>query len=128
MPENKKIEISQFNFYFITTLIGGLTLGIGTWASNLNDQVSENQMSMVQTRAIIEGFDIRFKDFVKLRDHINKLESDVRLLQVLSEANARDLASRQGVRFNMTEYDKYVRPVFDDIIQRVTRLEAKAEK
>lgn len=128
MPENKKIEISQFNFYFITTIIGSLILGIGTWANGLNQQVSENHISMVQTQTILEGLNGRFEEFVELKQLCHKLESDLRLLQMLSEANARDLASRKGIRFNMAEYENYVKPVQEDVLRRIARLEDRNEK
>ena len=82
---------------------------------------------MVQTQTVLEGFNGRFEEFVELKRLCNKLESDLRMLQMLSEANARDLASRKGIRFNMTEYENYVKPVQEDVLRRIARLEDRNE-
>lgn len=125
MPE--KIEISRFNFWVITTVLGILLVGVGGWATSMNSQMVKQQISMAEMKTIVLSMDTRLKENLTISDRINKMESDLRAFSVRSEANTEDLMSRRGIRFNMPDYDKYVRPIQESLQDRVTRLEAKLE-
>lgn len=126
MP-NEKIEISKFNFWLITTLLGALVLGIGAWATSINTQMVHSQVAMAEVKGMVVSIDTRLKENLEATNRIHKLESDIRALSVSVQLNMEDVQSRRGIRFNMPDYDKYVRPVQDDLLKRLTRLESQVE-
>lgn len=127
MPDKDKIEISKLNFWGITTILGALVLGIGSWATSVNTQMVQQQVAMAKMHGLVESIDRRLEENLAVVNRIHKLESDVRALKVSVDFNTEDLYSRKGVRFNMPDYDKYVRPVQEDLIKRLTRVEAKID-
>ena len=126
MP-NEKIEISKFNFWLITTLFGGLVLGIGGWATSINTQMVQGQVAMAEVKGMVSSIDNRLKENLEATNRIHKLESDIRALSVSVQMNTEDIQSSRGIRFNMPDYDKYVRPVQDDLLKRLTKLESQIE-
>ena len=126
MP-NEKIEISKFNFWLMTTLLGGLVLGIGAWATSINSQMVDSQVSMARVEGLVASIDNRLKENLETTNRIHKMESDIRALSISVQMNTEDLQSRRGLRFNMPEYDKYVRPVQEDLLKRLTRIESQIE-
>jgi hypothetical protein len=129
MPDEKteKIEISKFNFWLVTTLLGTLLLGVGAWATSVNNQMVEGQISMARVEGLVASIDNRLKENLEATNRIHKMESDIRALSVSVLMNTEDLQSRRGIRFNMPEYDKYVRPVQEDLLKRLTRIESQIE-
>lgn len=126
MP-NETIEISKFNFWLVTTLLGALVIGVGAWATNVNSQMIQQQISMAEMKGLVQSIDSRLEENLAVVSRIHRLESDLRAVKTTADLNLADLSSRKGIRFNMTEYDKYIRPVQEDLSKRVTRLEAKVE-
>ena len=129
MPDEKteKIEISKFNFWLVTTLLGTLLLGVGAWATSVNNQMVEGQISMARVEGLVASIDNRLKENLEATNRIHKMESDIRAPSVSVLMNTEDLQSRRGIRFNMPEYDKYVRPVQEDLLKRLTRIESQIE-
>jgi HPt (histidine-containing phosphotransfer) domain-containing protein len=126
MP-NQKIEISKFNFWLITSLLGALILGIGSWATSMNSQMVLQQIAMAEMKSTLLSVDTRLKDNLSLSREIHTLKSDLRAVTVQAEANTAELIDSRGIRFNMDDYNKYVRPVNEALLERVTRIEAKLE-
>ena len=126
MP-NEKIEISKFNFWLITTVLGALIIGVGAWATSVNSQMVRQQIAMAEMKGLVQSIDVRLKENLQVANRIHQLESDVRALSVSVRLNTDDLYSRKGIRFNMPDYDKYVRPVQEDVLKRLIKLEAKIE-
>jgi len=124
---DEKIEISKFNFWLITTLLSGLVLGIGAWATSINSQMVQSQVAMAEVKGIVSSIDSRLKENLEATNRIHKIESDLRALTVSVSINTEDLHSRRGIRFNMPDYDKYVRPVQEDLLKRVTKIESQIE-
>jgi hypothetical protein len=122
---DEKIEISKFNFWLITTLLSGLVLGIGAWATSINSQMVQSQVSMAEVKGMVSSIDSRLKENLEATNRIHKIESDLRALTVSVSINTEDLHSRRGIRFNMPDYDKYVRPVQEDLLKRVTKIESQ---
>jgi len=128
MPTSNKIEISQLNFWLVTTVLSSLIVGVGTWAFSMNSQMVEQQISMMQMKTIVESIDSRLKDNLEVVNNIHIIESDLRILRIQSSTSANDLANIKVSRFLMSDYDKYVRPVQEDLLHRMTRLETKVEQ
>ena len=124
---DEKIEISKFNFWLITTLLSGLVLGIGAWATSINSQMVQSQVAMAEVKGLVSSIDSRLKENLQATNRIHKIESDLRALTVSVSINTEDLHSRRGIRFNMPDYDKYVRPVQEDLLKRVTKIESQRE-
>lgn len=124
---DEKIEISKFNFWLITTLLSGLVLGIGAWATSINSQMVQSQVAMAEVKGMVSSIDSRLKENLEATNRIHKIESDLRALTVSVSINTEDLHSRRGIRFNMPDYDKYVRPVQEDLLKRVTKIESQIE-
>jgi len=124
---DEKIEISKFNFWLITTLLSGLVLGIGAWATSINSQMVQSQVAMAEVKGMVSSIDSRLKENLEATNRIHKIESDLRALTVSVSINTEDLHSRRGIRFNMPDYDKYVRPVQEDLLKRLTKIESQIE-
>ena len=124
---DEKIEISKFNFWLITTLLSGLVLGIGAWATSINSQMVQSQIAMAEVKGMVSSIDSRLKENLEATNRIHKIESDIRALTVSVSINTEDLQSRRGIRFNMPDYDKYVRPVQEDLLKRITKIESQIE-
>lgn len=124
---DEKIEISKFNFWLITTLLSGLVLGIGAWATSINSQMVQSQVAMAEVKGMVSSIDSRLKENLEATNRIHKIESDLRALTVSVSINTEDLHSRRGIRFNMPDYDKYVRPVQEDLLKRITKIESQIE-
>jgi hypothetical protein len=103
-------------------------VGVGTWAFSMNSQMVEQQISMMQMKTIVESIDSRLKDNLEVVNNIHIIESDLRILRIQSSTSANDLANIKVSRFLMSDYDKYVRPVQEDLLHRMTRLETKVEQ
>lgn len=63
----------------------------------------------------------------KLLDEFNIMRSELSVLKAQVEISRRELEAARGQRFNMPDYDKYVKPIQDDLMQRVSKLEARAD-
>jgi hypothetical protein len=126
MPD-EKIEISKFNFWLITSLLGALILGVGGWATSMNSQMVQQQIAMAEMKSTLLSLDTRLKDNLSLSREIHTLKSDLRAVTVQTDANTAELIGSRGIRFNMDDYNKYVRPVNEALLERVTRIEAKLE-
>lgn len=100
MP-NEKIEISKFNFWLITTVLGALIIGVGAWATSVNSQMVRQQIAMAEMKGLVQSIDVRLKENLQVANRIHQLESDVRALSVSVRLNTDDLYSRKGIRFNM---------------------------
>ena len=124
---DEKIEISRFNFWLITTVLGTLILGIGAWATSINSQMVQSQIAMAEVKGMVSSIDSRLKENLEATNRIHKIESDIRALTVSVSINTEDLQSRRGIRFNMPDYDKYVRPVQEDLLKRITKIESQIE-
>ena len=59
---DEKIEISKFNFWLITTLLSGLVLGIGAWATSINSQMVQSQIAMAEVKGMVSSIDSRLKE------------------------------------------------------------------
>jgi len=123
-----KIEISKFNFWLITTVLGTLLVGIGAWATSMNSQMVKQQIAMAGIESRLASLDKRLVDNLNLSQEIYILKSDVRALTTQANSNTAELASGRGDRFDMSDYDKYVRPVNEALLQRVTKIEAKIDR
>lgn len=124
MPE-EKTELSKFSFWLITSLLGAGIIGFITWAHTMNQQMVEQQIAMAEMKTLIVSIDTRLKDSMLVVNRIHDLESTIRSMRVQTDINTQDLLSRRDIRFNMPDYDKYVRPVQDDLLKRITVLETK---
>jgi len=127
MAAAEKIEISKFNFWLITTIFGGLLVGIGAWATSMNSQMVKQQIAMAGIESRLASLDQRLVDNLNLSQEIYILKSDVRALTKQANDNTAELGASRGKRFDMTDYDKYVRPVNEALLQRVTKIEAKLD-
>jgi hypothetical protein len=123
----EEIKISKFTFWLITSIIGVGMVGFSTWATYMSQAIVSQQVSMAEMKMMTEQMSIRLKENYESSNKIYELESVVRSLRVVVDANSVDLASKRGAVFNMSEYDRYVKPVQDDLLQRVIRIEARMD-
>jgi hypothetical protein len=128
MPSTNDIVISKFVFWFITAVFTLGIAGLGSWGYNMSDKVIDGQIAQAQMQGLVISLDARLKDAPKMGDRVHELEAKVRELSQQSVTNTNDLYSRKGLRFNIPDYDNYIRPVQEDLLKRVTILETKAKQ
>jgi hypothetical protein len=128
MPSNNDITISKFVFWFITAVFTLGIAGLGTWGYNMSGKVVDGQIAQAKMQGLVISLDARLQDTPKIGDRIHELESKIRELTQQSNANTNDLYSRKGLRFNMPDYDNYIRPIQSDLLERVTILETKVNQ
>lgn len=124
---DKRIEISKFTFWLICTVGGALIAGSGTWAWRMSEALTENQIQMGKAVTMIENLDKRVEENLELSKTVIELHSQVQILRAETKANTRILDSKSGVWFDMPDYEKYVKPPIDSLLDRVTRLEVRNE-
>lgn len=124
---DKRIEISKFTFWVICTIGGALITGSGAWAWSMSERLTKNQVDMGKALTMIENLDKRVEENLELSKTVIELTSQVQILQAQCDNNARQLNSKNGVWFDMPDYEKYVKPPIDSLLDRVTRLEVKNE-
>jgi len=122
MPD--EIKMSKFNFWLVTAILSAGIVGFGTWAASMNNGQIEQRIAMAEMKTIVTNLDSRLKENLNLKDRLRTAESKLDALQVQVATNREELLSTRGIGFNMPDYDKYARPVQEDLLDRVTRLEA----
>lgn len=127
MTDGKSIKISQVTAWILGVLITAGVGGFLAWVGNITDQVVELKIAQAQTNTLSKNLEIRIKEDIDVKNEIHELKSELRSLRTQSQINTNDLLSSQGRRFDMTDYDKYVRPVQADLLERVTRMEARID-
>jgi len=124
MDDNR---IKRLLSLWIPALFTCILSAFAAWANSINNDVIDMRIAQAEITTLIEGIDERLKESIdngkKYEDLRNKLIS----VQLQSQINADDLLLRRGIHFNMPDYDKYIRPIQNDLLQRVTKVEVRID-
>lgn len=127
MVDNKHIKLSPVAAWTLATLIATSIGAAATWKSGIDDEMIKIQINQVKMNGLIITLDNRLKENLEIDSDLHRLESEFGSVKTQCQLNTNDILSRRGIHFNMPDYDKYVRPVQRDLLERVIRLEAKAD-
>lgn len=124
MSETQKdIKLSQFGFWIITALVTSFLAGFGAWIHSTNTSINQVQIDIATLIATMNNLSEKVDKNLSLDSDINKLSARLEITSHQVELNKMDLYSRQGIRFNMPEYEKFVKPQIDSLLERVSNLE-----
>lgn len=125
MVENKHIKLSPVGVWVLTAMIGTfITISVG-WKNNIDTELKTLREDQIETNGLIRELNNGLKENLELYKDLKSLALDFGSIRTQCNNNTNDLASRRGQHFLMPDYDRYVRPVQNDLLERVTKLEAK---
>lgn len=126
--KDDSVRISKFGFWLITAILTVVITGFGAWISSTHTQLSETKVEMAKISSDIANIKEKIDQSLKVAQDVNSMHSEMAVLKARLELLERDINNNRGVRFNMTDYDKYVKPIQDDLLQRISRLEAQSDE
>lgn len=123
MPNDTSVKISKFAFWVLTSVLGLIMAGFGAWIATTHSTISELQIEMVRTSSNIDHIKGKMDEYLKSHNEFNANAIRMALLESRVEINSREVQLNAQSRFTMEDYDKYVKPMLDDILKRLDRLD-----
>jgi hypothetical protein len=127
MDAKTKKRLQTIPTVLIPILFGVTLSGLLAWAGGINSDVVEMRIAQGKITTLIEGIDSRLKEAIDNGKRYEDLRNELSSIKLQSKINTVDLFSRRGIHFNMPDYDNYVRPVQNDLLQRVATVEARID-
>ena len=123
MPQEASVKISKFAFWVLTSVLGLIMAGFGTWIATTHSTISELQIEMVRTSSNIDHIKVKMDEYLKSHSEFNTNVIRIALLESQVAINTRIVQNGEHNSFSMADYDKYVKPMLDDILKRLDRLD-----
>lgn len=117
------IQIPRWLFKSIGALLLVIVTGCATWIGTTNSKLHSMQLDMARSTAKLSSIEDKLENSLKMVSRIDDIENKQLLLNIQVNKNSEYISSNQHIQFNMTDYDRYVKPIQEDIIVRLNRLE-----
>ena len=109
----------------LTTVLWAITTSFGWWISNTHNKVNELQIEQAKATEVTSNIEEKINTSLKLKDDLQNMMITVARSQDDLEDIEQDLKDMQRDKFDMRDYEKYIKPVLEELISKANKLEQK---
>lgn len=120
---NNDIKISKFSFWVITTVGVTLITGIAAWMISMNSSVNQTKIDVALAVAKIDNLNEKIATAIRTIGDVQDIKAQFKILESRVERNSQEIEVNKQTKFNMVDYDRYVKPVQDSLIDRISKIE-----
>lgn len=120
---NNDIKISKFSFWVITTVGVTLITGIAAWMISMNSSVNQTKIDVALAVAKIDNLNEKIATAIRTIGDVQDIKAQFKILESRVERNSQEIEVNKQNKFNMVDYDRYVKPVQDSLIDRISKIE-----
>lgn len=125
MPDENPLQTNKIAFIILTTVLSGIITIFGWWISNTHNKLNLLQIEMAKNSEVVSNIKEKIDSNLKMKDDLQDATLNIALVKAEVDKHEQYIKGRDNIKFDMQDYDKYIKPVIEDLISRITKLEQK---
>lgn len=112
----------------LTIVIGSISSIFGWWISNTHNKVNELQISQARSSEITASIEEKINASLELQEDLQKMTIIVARSQDSLEDLEQEVKELKINKFDISDYEKYIKPIIEELATKINRVEKELDK